>query len=284
MPVNRKQNALREYKRSVWRLLRKYGVDPLCKDCTEAAVSRAHRSLLKKVHPDKGGNAEDFRVAHDAKAVLQRVLKEIESPGVSPGMSPPPAPSPPPPAPSPHTARTMKRPAAASAPKLPPKKFATGSPRSPSGTEANVVAMVSESLCEYCGVPHGEAKGYRIRSTGVLLTYNGAMLADDSTWSVFKRWVGDHVSTWGVLYHCCTMELCRRRRRHLHLMLQFRKPVDCLSSRFAFQGILPNARPSWDLWANRAARKILSKAWTEGFSTCGPTRLAPVWIPIAICA
>ena len=69
MPVSRRQNALREYRRRVWRLLRKYGVDPLCKDCTEAAVLRAHRSLLKKVHPDKGGSAEDFRVAHEAKVV-----------------------------------------------------------------------------------------------------------------------------------------------------------------------------------------------------------------------
>ena len=41
------------------------------------------------------------------------------------------------------------------------------------------------------------------------------------------------------------MELCRRRRPHFHLMLQFRAAVDCPSSKFEFQGILPNARPTW---------------------------------------
>ena len=41
------------------------------------------------------------------------------------------------------------------------------------------------------------------------------------------------------------MEMCRRRRPHLHAMVQFRKAVDLPSRDFAFRGISPNARPSW---------------------------------------
>ena len=197
-----------------------------------------HRRLLKKVHPDKGGDAADFRTVRLAKEALDEAIADAEP-------SPPSAASAPAPRAQP---AKRKRPAGANA------SAHAASPHSPE-TCSSLAALPVE-LCPFCGeTQDGPAEAYRIQSNGVLLTYNGAQLAEEGSWVAFKAWVESNKKSWNLLYYCLTMELCRRRRRHLHLMVQFRAAVDCPSSKFAFQGIRPNARPTWTDYCQQGRNK-----------------------------
>ena len=91
MPPSRRQLAIRACSRAVSGLSVRYGLPSLGKDPTLDALLRWHRQLLKKVHPDKGGHAEDFRAALAAKVELDDALKAAASTsGAAP--SPPGAP------------------------------------------------------------------------------------------------------------------------------------------------------------------------------------------------
>ena len=103
-----------------------------------------------------------------------------------------------------------------------------------------------EEACPFCAETSGAPpKVYRIQSNGVLLTYNGAQLAQEGAWPAFKMWVESNKADWKVLYYCITKELCRQGHPHFHFMVQFRNHVDCPSRAFAFNSVLPNARPTW---------------------------------------
>ncbi len=225
MPASRPQLAIRAYQQDVRTLLQKYGVPPLAKHPKMQEVLETHRKLLRKVHPDKGGDASDFRAARAAKAALDEAVKAT---GRAPTTSSPPAP--------PAQPSTRKRPAAAQ------QSSAAG----PQPQPCRSLVALSVELCPFCTeTQDGPARGYRIQSNGVLLTYNGTQIAEEGAWAAFKAWVESNKGSWNVLYYCITMELCRRRRPHFHFMVQFRAAVDWPSSKFAFQGILPNARPTW---------------------------------------
>ena len=104
----------------------------------------------------------------------------------------------------------------------------------------------SQEMCPFCAETSGApAREYRIQSNGVLLTYNGRQLAPEGAWPAFKMWVESNKAGWKVLYYCITKEFCRQGRPHFHFMVQFRNHVDCSSRTFAFNGVLPNARPTW---------------------------------------
>lgn len=244
MPAGPRQNALRAYSRVVAPFICKYGVPPLPRDPKLDQVAECHRRLLRKVHPDKGGTPDDFRAVRSAKEVLDAALRAAEE-------------GPPPPAPREPPGINRKRPAAAP-PRMQKKPAAASGSAGAASTPPTSSALVvlAKDMCPFCAeTADGPARCFRIQSNGVLLTYNGLQLADPDTWDAFKQWIQTNKKDWTLLYFCQTMELCRRRRRHLHLMVQFRAAVDWPSSRFAFRGILPNARPTWGDYCQQGRQK-----------------------------
>ncbi len=196
MPASRPQLAIRAYQQDVRTLLQKYGLPPLARQPKMQEVLETHRKLLRKVHPDKGGDASDFRAARAAKAALDEAVKAT---GRAPTTSSPPAP--------PAQPSTRKRPAAAQ------QSSAAG----PQPQPCRSLVALSVELCPFCTeTQDGPARGYRIQSNGVLLTYNGTQIAEEGAWAAFKAWVESNKGSWNVLYYCITMELCRRRRPHFH--------------------------------------------------------------------
>ena len=150
MPAGPRQIALRKYQQAVADLICKYGVSPLDKDPKLSDVAQCHRRLLKKVHPDKGGDADDFRALQSAKEALDRAMRAPED-------ARPPTPSAPPQAPS------RKRPCSATPVASPSMSIAGRS-----------LVALSEDLCPFCAeTSNRPAKMFRIQSNGVLLTYNG---------------------------------------------------------------------------------------------------------------
>ena len=83
MPAGPRQVALRAYRTAVLPLSRKYGVPVLPADPKLSEIGDFHRRLLKKVHPDKGGTPEDFRVARSAKALLDEARSRSSPPSAS---------------------------------------------------------------------------------------------------------------------------------------------------------------------------------------------------------
>ena len=226
MPTGPKQIALRVYRNAVRPLLKKYGLPAMTEETLQCALL-CHRRLLLKAHPDKGGTADDFRTAQAAKTTLVAALQAQPAPGLA---TPADQGAPP-------KARARKRPAA------PTPTAGTRPQRSRAPTS---LVELHQEMCSFCAETSGApAREFRIQSNGVLLTYNGAQLALEGTWPAFKMWVESNKTGWKVLYYSITMELCRQGRPHLHFMVQFRDQVDCSSRKFAFKGILPNARPTW---------------------------------------
>lgn len=269
MPARKQQAAIRTYLASVRPLLRKYKLPVVGRDLPMQEANALHRKLLRKAHPDRGGSTADAQALLSAMAALREATaQEAEAaehagdgqgaPAASSNGFAPDAP--------------RKRPAAATDSPGTAKRFAGARVRSPSpdnGTPhpSHQLVPSTTDVCSFCTeTSGGPAREYRIQSNGVLLTYNGSALAETGVWHGFKQWVAEHLHAWDVLYHCETMELCRRRRPHLHVMLQFRKAVDKSSKQFAFLGILPNARPTWvDYCRNGRGKRNPQRSLDRGF-------------------
>lgn len=83
MPANAVQQATRNYIKAERALLTKCKVGAGVQRCASApALRTVHRKLLLKVHPDKGGNAEDFKLACDAVSAFTAACSAAgEGPG-----------------------------------------------------------------------------------------------------------------------------------------------------------------------------------------------------------
>ena len=113
---------------------------------------------------------------------------------------------------------------------------------------------------------HANKKGFRINSTAVLLTYNG--INDMAHWQHFIAFVEANQKDWCVKHWCATLEKNSCGNLHIHAMLQFTWKIDCLSRRFAFDGIPPNAGPNGvgrDLCGDGLCRKLLQPSIDRGF-------------------
>ena len=86
------------------------------------------------------------------------------------------------------------------------------------------------------------SSGLRVHSEAVLLTYQ-SWPADVSpaAWARFCVFVNANLVAWKVRHWTATMESNASGSRHMHLMLQFQTEVDCVTSRFSFEGVRPNA-------------------------------------------
>ena len=177
-------------------------------------MQKAFRKVSGKVHPDKGGSAEDSQRLNAARDAWQAALRG------------------------------------------PPR----GRPR-PAAPAAAVV----------------EPRGFRVQSEAVLLTYQ-SWTADESAsmWERFCGFIRANAASWGVRHWTATMEANASGSRHLHLMLQFNKSVDCATSRFAFEAKQPNAS-SHDYLGEGVSTTSLAghalsartRSWANGQRRCG---------------
>ncbi len=103
-------------------------------------------------------------------------------------------------------------------------------------------------------VAKGRAKGYEIRSEGVLLTYQG--FRDVAQWDRFVPFVVSRVKGWRVKYWTATMETNADGTYHTHLMLQFFKAQDRTVVKFIFEGLRPNARTNDYLGEGQCRKKL----------------------------
>ncbi|CAE7842799.1 unnamed protein product, partial [Symbiodinium necroappetens] len=106
--------------------------------------------------------------------------------------------------------------------------------------------------------------GLRVRCEAVLLTYQSwspdvALPA----WERFGVFVHANLSSWSVKHWTATMESNACGSHHLHLMLQFHKTQDCLTSRFIFESTRPNAS-SHDYLGEGVCKKKLQQSIDRG--------------------
>ena len=74
MPVSAQQRLLRTLIAALKAVAAKYNVvlDGFQeRTATDAAVRRAYKKVVRKAHPDKGGDAADFRTVHEAYEAWQ---------------------------------------------------------------------------------------------------------------------------------------------------------------------------------------------------------------------
>ena len=89
-----------------------------------------------------------------------------------------------------------------------------------------------------------ERRKFRVASQAVLLTYQGfpaELRLFLTVWTAFLSFLQSHPRTWKVSQWSTTAETNEDETHHLHVMFSFRERLDMVSSKFAFQGVLPNA-------------------------------------------
>ena len=149
---------------------------------------KAYRALLLKVHPDKGGDPEEFKRLEQAKV-------RFDAAGSASGGRPA----------TPDTAPPKPE-------RSPPKAAATDHGGMCAASTA--LATLLGDPCAHCDAERGN---FRVQSTAALFTYNGLGAWED--WAAFVAFVQTELlRTWRVQYWCATLEECKARKWHAHLM------------------------------------------------------------------
>ena len=111
------------------------------------------------------------------------------------------------------------------------------------------------------------AKGFRVQSVGLLLTYQ--KFRELAVWERFVAFVGSFLEARGVRYWCATLETNEDGTYHLHAMLQFWKEGNRSTLDFLFEGVAPNGRPN-DLlgegWGGRRYQQSLDRGFFYVFA------------------
>ncbi|CAE7600412.1 unnamed protein product [Symbiodinium sp. CCMP2592] len=137
--------------------------------------------------------------------------------------------------------------------------------RRPAAAPLHTGVLVDSSTC-------------RVHATAVLLTYQSWPSAlGAATWVAFCNFVAEHVETWGVKHWTATMESNAAGTHHVHLMLQFRAPVDRPARRFIFDGKRPNVS-SHDYLGEGLGKKKMQQSIDRGMfyvwaNKCGTVHL-----------
>ena len=110
----------------------------------------------------------------------------------------------------------------------------------------------------------GSGLHVRLQYEAVLLTYQSwSTDAALPAWERFCLFVNANLSPWSVKHWTATMETNASGSHHLHLMLQFHKAQDCLTSRFIFESTRPNAS-SHDYLGEGVCKKKLQQSIDRG--------------------
>ena len=263
MPTGKRQQALRLFADVARRLGKKYGVSQMSVShrCTDELLTRAYRCLCLVVHPDKGGDTADFQ---ELQRAYQVWMHGSRKPGPMPGES---------------TASSSTPCAASTLVAV----FTNGD--TPARDHVELTAYQSP------GAPKPPV--FRIRTEAVLLTFNVGQV-DNSVWRRFLAHVHASKRGWKVKNWSATLEALVDGALHTHLMLQFFCAGDVASSSFAFEGVKPNARPSYsDYLGEHFSKRNPQVSFDRGFfyvwadkkgtvrlpdgSICVAGDYAPVW-------
>lgn len=122
-------------------------------------------------------------------------------------------------------------------PPLPVRGQVDGGAPAPAAAEAEAPAGAAQAP--------GQRGGFRLRASAALFTYNSETLRSDD-WQEFLDWVAtlDFVKTFtATLEKSCNSEMAGRL--HLHLFVEFGRPVDWTSLRpMSWGGVTPNCQPT----------------------------------------
>ena len=130
-------------------------------------------------------------------------------------------------------------------------KAACGKPAGPKKADA---AKALEELAR--------RRDFTFQGVAVLLTYQG--FQDSDHWARFVAFVEQQLPTWGAKHWCATMETCKSKKFHAHLMLQFKAAAKRTTQDFFFEGLKPNASAT-DLCGEGLCRKRLQQSVDRGF-------------------
>ena len=171
---------------------------------------KACRALLLKVHPDKGGDPEEFKRLEQAKV-------RFDAAGSASGGRPA----------TPDTAPPKPE-------RSPPKAAATDHGGMCAASTA--LATLLGDPCAHCDAERGN---FRVQCTAALFTYNGLGAWED--WAAFVAFVQTELlRTWRVQYWCAALEECKGGKWHAHLMLQSRKKANTTAQAFKVHQWKPN--------------------------------------------
>ena len=213
------QTAKRQFVKLLLTIAAAYGIVlGITRDSGDSDVSSAYRKVMRKAHPDKGGNVQDAKRLNDAKDIWEKAKTEPSNKGGRP--------------------RKQQRPADDSQNRSPNSNQNT-SPNDSQNTSSN--PNTDQGLAE-CADPEEVFRTYRFQSLGILLTYNG--IGDKAQWHRFLSFVKAHLKTWGVRFWCATLEKCKNGRLHVHLYIQFHTAKDRTTAPYRFEGIRPRADPN----------------------------------------
>ena len=201
----------------------------LNRDSTDDDVSRAFRSIVKRCHPDKGGNAQDTQRLNHAEDEWEQAKGRKGQPG-----------------------RPQKEPRGAGG----------RQGQQPTGKGARQANGDNEGPRELAD-PDEARRTFRIQALGCMLTFNG--IRDLEQWRRFVTFAAAKQKTWGVQYWCATLERCEASGHlHIHLHVQFHSAKDRTSHPFAFEGIRPRADPK-DLLGEGLGRRNAQVSMNRGF-------------------
>ena len=139
--------------------------------------------------------------------------------------------------------------------------FVKSAPGSGNGKKTEHVEITSQ-MSQVAPSSEDQSSSFRIRSIGVLLTYQKVSGLDQ--WHRFTMFVQARLGQWKVKYWTATLETNADGTYHAHLMLQFTSQKDCTVAIFAFEGLRPNAGCT-DYLGEGQCRKKLQQSLDRGF-------------------
>lgn len=241
MPAGPRQQALRRLAAVVKRLAQQHrlGRAVVHADASVQDVARVYKRLCKLVHPDKGGDAGDFRD-------LDSAYKEWKRMATGGGANR-----------DKHCNQSERD--------TPPSPPTDGTPHCAIAARAveSEVRPPQLPLQIFLAEATASRAVFRINCCALMLTYSFGRVGV-AIWAPFVAHVRLSRKSWRVLHWCATLE--GGDNVHAHLMLQFNKKVDTRSSVFAFNGVRPNVRPSrCDLLGEGFATKSPQTSIDRGF-------------------
>ena len=268
-----RRQAFVEFLGEVAGLCKKHGLRrAVNKRTCQSDVLKAHKALLLKVHPDKGGNAEDFRR-------LQAAKERFDASGHAKGGRPA----------APNTSPPEPECSAAKGDALAPGDLRVG---------PTALATCNADSCPHCA---SERRDFRVQCTAALFTYNGLATWED--WNAFVAFVqANFLKALHVLYWCATLEACKGGKWHTHLMLQFRKKIDTTAAALKVKDWKPNVRQSGvgplgqPLHGGKHNQNMVDRGFFYVFADklgtvmddsgapCVVGNYFPVWVPSARCS
>ena len=274
MPVSPVQAAKRVFVALLVSLAATYRVAVrVTRDSPDVDVKRAYRLVAAKAHPDKGGSNSHIQRLNAARDNWLQARPTTAN-GSRAASSARPA--------APRRKRTLRRPAAAVLPVRP-------APAPPA------LGLGGADLAESLVAPGTPCRAsFRIQGVSCLLTYQGLPKSALEQWKQFKVFIMAEKKGWSVRHWCATLETNDSGKGHLHLMLEFTKPVDCTTARFVFRGIRPNVSTTDYLGEGFCRKKMevsirraMFYVWADKIGTqrdasgelCVAGNIFPSWVP-----